>query len=150
MDDEKRYWVAHVRGANFERLRAKGFTTYYPSMDDYVFLPATAENQKLLNKQTDLGVAFLKQKDKHVTISQKEMLAMYLQTENLITTNTDVLVVVGYGSNLEGKVLEVSEDGLRLRVLLQGFNRQYDVWVDRLEVVEKPKEGFEPKPAEEE
>lgn len=134
---DTRYWVAHVRGANFEKLRERGFLTFYPTLDDYVCLKVSEENRKLLTKQTELGVFFLKQKGEYTTISTSEMLNWFTQTEAKIDVGADILVVAGYGSNLDGKVLEISEDNRRLYVELYGLTRTYPVWVDRLEVVAK-------------
>jgi len=143
-EPEKRFYVAHVRGANFQRLREKGFVTYYPSMDDYVFLEKTPANEKLLRKQLELGVYFLKVKDKLTTINYTEMLRMFATTVAKIKVNAKILVVVGYGSNLEGTVLEV--DGQRLRVELFGYRRNFEVWLDQLEVVEKTTEDLTKSP----
>lgn len=133
----KKFWIAHARGPNFPKLREKGFTTFYPTMDDYVFLEVKPENEKFLRKQTELGVAFLKEREQYVTVDNTQMLRMCSATIDQIKEGTEILVVVGYGANLEGRVEEISSDGQSLRCLLQGFSRTYDVWLDRLEVVEK-------------
>lgn len=140
-NEKKRFWIAHARGPNFTKLREKGFTTFYPSMDDYVFLEVKPENEKLLRKQTELGVAFLKEREQYVTIDNSQMLRMFVTTSAKIGKGAEILAVEGSGSNLEGIVLEVSDDGEQLKCSLRGYNRTYEVWLDRLEVVEKPKDA---------
>lgn len=134
-----RFWVAHARGCDFGRLREKGFLILYPSIDDYVFLEAKDQNLKLLRKQTELGVYFLRRNNEFVTVSQKEIDGMRKETVDRIEPGVDILVVTGYGSGLEGKVTE--SQGNKLRCDLQGFNRTYDVWIDRMDVVIKPEAG---------
>ena len=60
--EEETYWIAHVRGGEWPRLRREGFLVLYPSVDDYVFLEASKKNKKKLNRQTELGIYFLKDK----------------------------------------------------------------------------------------
>lgn len=128
-----RYYAAHVRGADFNRLRQKGFRVLYPALDDYVFLEVVDKNKSLLTQQSELGVAFLKDKKGYVTVSQAEVDRMMEKTAEDMTPGTLIKVIEGVGASLDGEVLE--REGNKLRVKLQGYNREYDIWVDRLEVV---------------
>lgn len=136
-----RFWIAHARGCDFAKLREKGFVTLYPSIDDYVFLEASDKNLRLLRKQTELGVYFLRKGGEYVTVPQKEIDRMFEKTVDRIGKGAEILVVSGFGANLTGTVTEAEEN--RLRCELQGFNRTYDVWIDRLDVVIKPEEEVE-------
>lgn len=140
MTDEKKYWVAHVRGPNYDQLRKKGFLVLYPDVDDYVFLEVTEANQKLLKKQLELAVAFLKTKGKFNTVTETEVKRMSLETSTeRIAVGAEIEVINGYCDNMEGKVLEV--DGDRIRASLRGYNRTYDVELDRLDVIAKGQSG---------
>lgn len=131
-----RYWVAHARGPNFMRLRERGFLTFFPEMDDYVFLECKPGNEKLLRKQTELCVAFLKARERYITVTGTEIKMMFGQTKAKIEVGANVLVVTGHGSNLEGIVLEVDDEKDLAFCELKGFNRSYRIWVDRMELVE--------------
>lgn len=133
----KRYWLAHTRGCNFDFLRKKGFTTFYPTMDDYVFLEVTDKHKPLLKKQTELAVAFVKARNgEHATISQRELDAMAGETVHQLDTGKRVLIVEGPASNLAGEI--ISKDGNLLTVRAEGFKRTYDVEVDVQNVVPEP------------
>jgi len=108
-------------------------------MDDYVFLEVKPGNEQFHKKQLELGIAFLREGGKYVTIDFAQILRMTTATLARIDEGTEILVVDGHASGLEGKVLESIEGGQKLRVLLEGFNRKYEVTLDRLEVVEKGK-----------
>lgn len=127
------YYVAHARGCNFEQLRKIGFTTFYPAMDDYVFLEVTPQNEKYLRKQSDLGIAYLKKKGVPVTITQKEVEAMAGQTVDKIGVGDGVLAVQGFAEHLSGTVEEVN--GTKVRVVFKGYHQNYDVWVDVMDLV---------------
>jgi len=131
-----RYYIAHARGCSFEFLRKQGFVTFYPTMDDYVFLPTKPENERLLRKQTELCVAFMKKAGQYRTISQKELDAMAGQTVNKISVADRILVVQGFAANLTGVVLE--EYGTTLKVDLEGWNRNYTVEIDKMDAVPEP------------
>lgn len=130
-----KYWVAHVRGPNFERLRRKGFVVLYPEVDDYVFLEAKPENRKLTVDQASLGVMFLRRNRKLVEVTQEELDQIQKKTTDLLGVGTEVLVIGGYCANLEGTITE--EEDKQVRCTLKGYNREYDVWVDRLDVTRR-------------
>lgn len=134
-----RYWLAHTRGCDFARLRDLGFLTLYPALDDYVFLAATDKNKVFLRRQTELGIRFLRQGDQYQTVSQKEINAMQGQTVDKIEPGTEIVVLQGFASALEGTVQE--RNGNKLRCLLGGLTRNYDVLIDVLDVVRKKEES---------
>lgn len=133
----KRYYVAHVRGPNYEQLKRKGFTVLYPDVDDYVFLEVTPQNQKLLKKQQELSIFFLKNKREFRTVSEEELSRMKKVTStDLLMENCGIEVINGYCENLTGTVVEIIGD--KIRAKLQGYKRTYDVTIDRLDVIAKP------------
>jgi len=132
-----RYWVAHTRGPDFNKLRDRGFITFYPAMDDYVFLEVSEKNERLLRKQTELCVAFLKAKEDYSTVSYRDMMRMFTKTLSPIDKGARILAVVGVASGLDGEVLEVRNGGEKFLCAMQGFNRVYERELDRLEIVEK-------------
>jgi hypothetical protein len=135
---EKEYWVAHCRGPNFWRLRERGFLTLYPDIDDYVFLECTLPHERLLRKQLELGVSFLKAREGYVKITGADIAQMIKRTiTEKLAVGASILVTEGYGSNLEGTITEIDDEGRRVRCDLVGFNRHYDVWIDRHELVEQ-------------
>lgn len=129
----RRYWIAHVRGPNYEQLRKRGFLVLYPDVDDYVFLEVNPENKGILKKQLELSVSFLKSGSKYHTVSEEEVKRMSVGTsEDAITPGSEVDVINGYCENLSGVV--ISRNGERLRVELRGYRRAYNVVLDRLDV----------------
>lgn len=138
----KRFWIAHVRGANFKLLREKGFITFYPSLDDYVFLEQSDEHAKFLRKQIELGLAFVRGKEGYSTVSEEDVKRMSGVIEDKIGVGARILVVEGFGTSLEGEVLAVGEDGRSLICELKGWNRNYRVKIDRQDVVENPNEDL--------
>jgi len=130
----KNYWVCHVRGPNFEQLRRKGFVVLYPAMDDYVFLEASPANLPLLKRQTELGVSFLKHRNKLSTVTQEEIDRMTQVTTDLVMVGSKIEVISGFAENLNGVVLEIGEKELLCE--LDGYKRKYTVWVDKLDLVE--------------
>jgi len=131
----KKYWVAHVRGAIFENLRKEGFRVFYPVMDDYVFLEVKESNEGLLRRQTELAIAFLKKRGKYVTVMESEIDVIKGDVQVGPQVGAKVSVVKGYCANLEGEIVAI--DGEWIDLCLQGYNRTYDVRVDRLEVAVK-------------
>lgn len=127
------YFVAHARGCNFAQLRKLGFTTFYPAMDDYVFLEALPRNDKFLRKQSELGISYLRQKGKLVTISQKEVEAMAGQTVDKIEVGKRALAVQGFAEHLSGEVLSVKGDKVQMR--FDGYHQKYEVEVDIQDLV---------------
>jgi len=126
------YWIAHVRAPNFQKLKKLGFLVMYPTLDDYVFLKITPENEKFLRKQTELEIYFLKKREKLLTVSESEVQKMVGESIEEIEKGSEVHVVEGIYSNLEGKVIE--KDGENYRISLEGYNRKYDAWLDQMEI----------------
>jgi hypothetical protein len=129
----RRFYLAHVRGPFYDKLRDLGFVVLYPALDDYVFLEDKPENEKLLRKQSELGIYFLRKRNKYQTVSEHEVARMLDTAVGPIEPETAITVVTGHCANLDGKVIEV--DGQKVHCRLQGYNRTYDVWLDRLSVV---------------
>jgi len=135
-NEEREYWIAHVRGPNYTVLKKKGFLVLYPDVDDYVFLEVNDENKKYLKKQLELSIAFLKNKSKLVTVKEAEVQRMIQATSReKILPGTLIKVISGYCENLDGVVTGVVDDN-RVEARLDGYNRQYQVVIDRLDVVE--------------
>jgi len=135
-NEEREYWIAHVRGPNYEILKKKGFLVLYPDVDDYVFLEVNDDNKKYLKKQLELSIAFLKNKSKLVTVKEAEVQRMIQATSReKILPGTAIKVISGYCENLDGVVIGVVDDN-QVEALLEGYNRQYQVMVDRLDIVE--------------
>jgi len=129
----KRYWIAHVRGADFTILRAKGFVVFYPTLDDYVFLEVTDDNWKFVSKQTELSIYFLKSEGKYQEVTEEELDLMRDSARGGMEEGARIKVVGGYCTNLDGSVL-VAEDQ-RYFCKLNGFKATYEVWLDALDVV---------------
>ena len=102
-------------------------------MDDYVFLAATKENKKKLNKQTELGVFFLKDKRGLSTVTRAEIDRMTEVTTDQVVEGAEITVVEGYCTNMDGVVLE--DNGSELLCLLSGWKRKYEVSLPRSSVV---------------
>lgn len=133
MTDTRRYWLAHVRGADYKRLREKGFEVLYPVVDDYVFLEVLPENEKFLKKQSELMIHFLRAKGGYKTISRKELEAMKGSKKLSVEPGQKIKAVAGIGQGLEGVV--ISKNGTRLNVELKGYERVFPLEVDEQEVV---------------
>lgn len=128
----KQFWCAHVRGPYFDRLRKLGFVVLYPAVDDYVFLEVSDENRKLVSRQQDLGIFFLKRGRRLQTISEAELENIQERTTEKLEIGAPIIVVGGYCEALEGKIMD--ENGQKVRCELQGYTRTYDVWIDKLDV----------------
>lgn len=133
------YWIAHVRGADFNRLEEEGFITLYPTMDDYVFLVETEENKKYVRRQSELGIFFLKSKKGLRKITQAELDVMKGQTRDKIEIGCEINIVSGYCAHLNGSV--IGQEKGKIRCLLKGYNRSYDVWVEDADVVLRKEEN---------
>lgn len=132
-----RYWIAHVRAPNFQKLKKLGFLVMYPTLDDYVFLEVKDSNEKFLRKQTELEIYFLKKREKLLTASKEEVEHMVGSSIDIIEVGSDIYVVDGYYSNLDGTVIERDED--EFRVELKGYNRTYDVRLNQMSIaIKKP------------
>lgn len=121
----KRYWLAHVRGADFAKLKKLGFTTFVPMMDDYVFLEVTEKNEAFLRKQDELGLKFLRTGKALQTVSEKDLAPMNGETTDKLLPGVEVLVAAGYCEKLQGRI--TARDGDKVKVQLDGFRRKYDV-----------------------
>lgn len=140
----KKYWVAHVRGGEHPRLAKLGFVSFYPAMDDYVFLEATQQNTKHHRKQAEHGISFLKAKGDYVTITETELGRMKGQTQDKLTQGQRIKVVQGYLSNLEGVITET--DGLTAKVILDGRTRKYEAELPLGELAAANAEVSSPQP----
>lgn len=129
----KRFYVAHTRGPDFARLRSLGFRTFYPALDDYVFLEDKPEHLPLLRKQTELGLAYVKDKKGYVTVSEAEVNRIDEGTTERMEVGTVILAVDGPGSNLTGEILDENETEVFVR--LKGYNRVYEIWTDKQHIV---------------
>lgn len=132
------YWLAHVRGADYKKLRDKGFVVLYPTVDDYVFLAETEENKKLLRKQGELMVHFLRHAGKYVTITEKELDRMRSNQKMVPEVGDEIKVISGVAENLEGTVVEVN--GTKLKANVRGFKRVFEMELDFMEVTKLPKD----------
>jgi transcription antitermination factor NusG len=125
--------VAHSRGCDFQQLRDFGFVVFYPASDDYVFLEDTDQAEKLMRRQQELGLAFLKEGESWTFVTEAEIDVMRKAVGDGIVVGGKISVVSGPGANLSGVITDVQGD--RLRVILDGMTRKFDIWVDRLELV---------------
>lgn len=134
-----RYWVAHSLGADFSALERVGFTTFYPSVDDYAFLEACPGNRRLLKREERLCIEFLRgARGEFLTVGEDEVEAMAKATVRAIVAGARVRAVRGVAEGLEGEVLEeVSPMAVRVRV--EGYSMEFDLVLDRSELV--PSEG---------
>lgn len=130
---ERRWWVAHVRSSDYRQLARRGFLVLYPDVDDYVFLEVKDEHKKLLRKQPELGVMFLKSRSQFATVSEAEVAKMTKKATLIsLKPGAEVDVISGFAENLSGTVLEELEAEVRL--LLRGYRKVYEVTVHRLDV----------------
>lgn len=136
MSDEKHYWLAHCRGPNFDQLKRKGFLTFYPTVDDYVFLEVKEENKRLTRQQAELGVLFLRANNALVEVNEDEVLKMSGKTVDQIKLGAEIKVLIGPCENLEGRVVEVNTEGKYI-CELKGWNRTYLKSLNREEIVLK-------------
>lgn len=142
------FWVCHVRGAEFERLKKLGFRCFSPMMDDYVFLEVSKENEQYLNRQEDLGIKFLKAKGKLTLIKEEELRGLQGSTVDRIVVGAEILVTEGYCEKLEGEVIE--REGEKVKCKLKGYRRIFEVDLLVGEVVLKGREVLEKEPNVEE
>lgn len=130
---DRKWWVAHVRTSDYRQLDRRGFLVLYPDVDDYVFLEAKDENKKLLRKQPELGVMFLKNRSQFATVTEAEVARMIKKaTPVALKPGSEIVVISGFAESLTGTVLE--EIGVEVRVLLRGYRKVYDVLVNRLDL----------------
>lgn len=135
-DEQKEYWIAHVRGPNYEILKKKGFLVLYPDVDDYVFLEVNEKNKKYHKRQLELAIAFLKNKSKLLTVTEEEVQRMVEATSReTIAVGTPIKVISGYCESLDGVVTGIVNES-QVEAKLNGYNRQYEVVVNKLDLVE--------------
>lgn len=132
-EKETWYWVAHSRGADFADLDKKGFLTFYPMMDDYVFLEVGEKNKKWLVKQEELRVRFVKRGKDFAEVSSKSLLGLYSSTTDRVSPGMTVTVVKGYCESLTGIVR--GREGDLVKVDLKGYKRVYSVELPLKQVV---------------
>lgn len=115
-------------------LRKRGFVLMWPEAKEYAFLMVSQENERWVRDQDDLGVIFLRDPAGNLqTTSREEVDVMLQEVTGKITTGAEVKVTDGPYQNLEGTVM--GEVGGRLQVLVEGFNRRYEVVLDRDQVL---------------
>lgn len=135
----KRYYVAHTGAPDFEALTEKGFLTFFPTVDDYVFLEVTPANEPLLKQESRLDITFMKNKDVLVTVSEAELDPMRNATVNQLMVGTQILVVRGYCEGLGGVVTKI--DGQVCEVVLDGLYHEYAVQVAMTDIVRQEEEA---------
>lgn len=133
MDGTHRFYVGHVRGADFEQLRKLGFVVFHPTMDDYVFLEVAERNYSFLKRQSELGVSFLKSGSVYETVSREELESMANTTLDQIKVGSKIKVLQGFCENMEGEVKEVV--GNKLKCVLKGYKREYEQSLLKTDVV---------------
>lgn len=123
----KKYWVAAARGCDFGTLKSKGFTVFYPALDDYVFLESSEENKYLLSKQEELRIKFLRLSSGkgYVQVQEKEVQQMLSVTKDTLLPGSRIKVVDGYCSGLEGYIK--TRDGEVLVCEVYGYKRVFEV-----------------------
>lgn len=103
-------------------------------MDDYAFLRAVPENLGLVERCEALGLQyFLRQRDELVEVSWAELAGMSARAVQSIGPGDPVEVVRGTAEGLRGRVIELTETGVRVRV--QSYKRSYELEVDGLDLV---------------
>jgi hypothetical protein len=120
-----RYFVAHVRGADYQYLRQVGFVCWESTIDDYAFLPDTPEHRHLLKQELSLKVFFLKVDDQHATISEDEFQHFKAQAIGSLQPGTPIVVVNGPYANLHGVITAVNGD--TYTCTLESYHKRYVV-----------------------
>lgn len=131
------YYVALARGADFRVLKARGFTVFYPLLDDYVFLEVSDDNKKLLNKQEELCVKFLRDKSgKGIqTVTGKELNRMTQTTQKSLVPGQDITVVDGSFIGMDGKITSLEGDNITCKVV--GYRKTYQVILTAVQIVKR-------------
>lgn len=133
--EQPKYYVAHARGVDFVDLQRKGFLTFHPMMDDYVFLKVSEDNKQWLSKQEELRVKFLRQGREYTTVTEASLEGLYRSTVSKVQEGSEVTVVVGYCEGLSGVVTK--REGDQLVCDLVGYRRHFVVDVGLNQVVSK-------------
>lgn len=120
-----KYWVASCRGCDFAQLERAGFRTFYPAIDDYVFLKECPENRHLLQKQDELHIKFLRSKRVFNVVTEEELALMDASSKDDLVAGCKVVVIDGPHSGLEGEIL--SREGEILHCVVKGWRRSFNV-----------------------
>ena len=103
-------------------------------MDDYVFLRAVRENLRLVERCEALGLQyFLRQSGTLVEVGWTELAGMSARAVQSIRPGDPVDVVRGTAEGLRGRVIELTETGVLVRV--QSYTRSSELEVDGLDLV---------------
>ena len=131
----RKYYVAQTGAPDFEELTRKGFITFYPTVDDYVFLEVTDKNESLTRQEATFDIEFLRAGDKLVTVTDVELEPMRRSTVDQLMVGTQITVVRGYCEGLDGVVTEI--DGQQCKVMLDGLYHEYAVEVAMTDIVKR-------------
>lgn len=130
----KTYWVALARGADFKQLKELGFEVFYPVLDDYVMLEARDDNNKILSRQEELRVRFLKGagNQKIMTVSEAEYLKLRESTKTGLEIGAQIVVVEGVYASMQGKILGIENDQYVCEVY--GYKRVFEVTLTHTQI----------------
>ncbi len=127
------FWVAQVRGANFDELHRRGFLTFFPAVDDYAFLPVSDKNRRLTDCEEELQIEFLRVSDCLQTVTRAELAGMSHAAGERLRAGSRIVVVRGACEGLSGKVVKILGDELLCEV--EGYQRFYERTLLRTDVV---------------
>ncbi len=126
-DAAKRYWVAHVQGADLAGLKEMGFVVLTPFLEDYVFLQVSDENAELIQPASRQGLEFLLSRNVMAEVTGRELARMVAKTTGRLKAGLRIRVVTGEVAGLEGEVLEIVDDAARCA--LESYHRVYERWL---------------------
>lgn len=138
--NEPRYWVCHVRGAEFSTLTKLGFIHFYPTEDSYAYLQIATQNLKLL---TTPGLKFLSHKGTLVEISHQEIQKMRDATTGMLVAGVLVEGVTGTYAGLMGTVMHVSEKSAVVQWQLKTSTRVDEVSLSEIAMASKVEDKME-------
>jgi len=127
MGHEKLYWVAEIKGRNWQRLKDMGFVVLRPAVSDYVFIEQSEENQKWWKRQEELGIKMLHAGKKSMTVREREVQEYRSSLEAIFKEGAQVTSSLPELSRLDGKIIQTGVGTCLIR--FQGWNRVYDRWV---------------------